>query len=465
MKPPIAAFRAVRIRKRTRHAHRFIDVHPGEIGLPRRVLGQAGRGRGRHAGRGLVGAPVPRGGAVRAQAPADARRGGGRGRGRGVLAQPGGLPGRRARHALPRAQRLPLRAEAQRPCAGGTAHGGRARAGQRPRGRGGSQRPRARARAAAGGLRRARAGGAFGGPRAGGHARRSGGERHRVRGFCPCAGGARLPEHRRAGRPRHLRRARRHDRRVPRQPRVPGAAGLLRRRAGGDPPHRAHHRADHPGAAGREHLPRGGVLVLQAGARPRAPEAGAAGRDEPRAARRAGEAGRRPALRRFRHAAAVPVRDHVHVGRLRAPRRAERAFGAALAVRRHEPRLRRRGGTREGIEHPRGRAVRRARGRELRRGAARNLRVHHARGRARGRRAAGEARGGGGASRQAVRSAAQPRGHRLHGGVQRVELPCAPGHEAGVRRPRSADPRDAGRGRGRRRTGRYRQAPSAAGRG
>ncbi|MFQ8762780.1 MAG: hypothetical protein ACLR9M_04045 [Eggerthella lenta] len=201
------------------------------------------------------------------------------------------------------------------------------------------------------------------------------------------------------------------------------------------------------------------------GARPRAPEAGAAGRDEPRAARRAGEAGRRPALRRFRHAAAVPVRDHVHVGRLRAPRRAERAFGAALAVRRHEPRLRRRGGTREGIEHPRGRAVRRARGRELRRGAARNLRVHHARGRARGRRAAGEARGGGGASRQAVRSAAQPRGHRLHGGVQRVELPCAPGHEAGVRRPRSADPRDAGRGRGRRRTGRYRQAPSAAGRG
>ncbi len=104
-------------------------------------------------------------------------------------------------------------------------------------------------------------------------------------------------------------------------------------------------------------------------------------------------------------------------------------------------------------------------GRELRRGAARNLRVHHARGRARGRRAAGEARGGGGASRQAVRSAAQPRGHRLHGGVQRVELPCAPGHEAGVRRPRSADPRDAGRGRGRRRTGRYRQAPSAAGRG
>ncbi|MFR4804279.1 MAG: hypothetical protein ACLT98_13760 [Eggerthellaceae bacterium] len=170
MKPPIAAFRAVRIRNRTRHAHRFIDVHPGEIGLPRRVLGQAGRGRGRHAGRGLVGASVPRGGAVRAQAAADARRGGGRGRGRGVLAQPGGLPGRRARHALSRAQRLPLRAEAQRPCAGCTAHGGRARAGQRPRGRGGGQRPRARARAAAGGLRRARAGGAFDGPRAGGHA-------------------------------------------------------------------------------------------------------------------------------------------------------------------------------------------------------------------------------------------------------------------------------------------------------
>ncbi len=39
-----AAFRAACIRKRTRYAHRLIDVRPGEIGLPRRVLGQARRG-------------------------------------------------------------------------------------------------------------------------------------------------------------------------------------------------------------------------------------------------------------------------------------------------------------------------------------------------------------------------------------------------------------------------------------
>ena len=225
--------------------------------------GQAGRGRGRHAGVASSARPfLRRGGAVRAlYLQPTPGRGGGRGRAPWRSRAAWRPTPRRARHALPRAQRLPLRAEAQLTWqAGGTAHGGRARAGQRPRGRGGSQRPR-QVRAAAGRAPRVRApGGAM--PRAGGPCpalRRRASPSSRI-----------LPMRWRSARYRNTGElttgtsqsaVRRHDRRVPRQPRVPGAAGLLRRRAGGDPPHRAHHRADHPGAAGREHLPRGGVLV------------------------------------------------------------------------------------------------------------------------------------------------------------------------------------------------------------
>ena len=412
--------------------------------MPRRVLGQARRGPRRHARRGLVGAAVPRGGAVRAPAADDARRGGGRGGGHRVRAAGGGVPGRRARHALPRARRLPVGRQAGRSGPGSAPHGGRACAGLRPRGRGGGERPRARARAAAGGVERAPAARVRGRPRAGGHGGREGGGHSRVRGRGAGPGGARLPEHRRAGRPRHVRRARRHPGRVPWQPGVPGEARLLRRRAGRDPPHRANHRADHRRAAPRRRVPRRGVRGHEGRARPRAPEARAARRDERRAARRAGEAGRRPARGRLGRAFALPVQNHLHARRLRAPRRPFGAGGAALALRRHDARLRRPGGTVEGNGHRARGPLRRARRRELRRRPAGHVRVHHARGRADRRRAAGQARGSGGTPRQAVRPLADARGRRLHGGVQRSELPRPPGHEAGLRGPGPAHPGDAG---------------------
>ena len=303
--------------------HRFTHLHPGEIRLPRHVLGKARRRRGRHAGRGLVGAAVPRGGAVRAQAPAR-RSSWWRGEDAAVafarsvaaylgdervhaLPERADYPSSRSRailrtvarrmeavHALARAAarswwwRAPARSLRALPPAGPNVHVplcfGRPASWRTCR------------------ARRRRASPEFG-------------------DLARCSGGARLRRTPASWTARHLRRARRHRWMCSpatwsiRCGSTSSATSWTRSAASCPPPGR-------PSLAlpDVEIYPVVGVLHAPSGVSPaRVRSLDGPAEHEPRAARRAGEAGRRPALRRLRRAACPTcTKSRVHAGRLRA---------------------------------------------------------------------------------------------------------------------------------------------------